>query len=79
MDSMNEPCPRCGAQPAVTKGPTYWTAYFTKSHFPGESGQPRCEQNRLRCRRGTMALKANRSGRSGVVVRTYVQSVDAAQ
>ncbi len=35
MDSMNEPCPRCGAQPVVTKGPTYWTAYCTKSHFPG--------------------------------------------
>lgn len=35
MDSMHEPCPRCGEQPAVTKGPTYWTAYCAKSHFPG--------------------------------------------
>lgn len=24
---MNEPCPRCGKQPVVTKGSTYWSAH----------------------------------------------------
>jgi hypothetical protein len=35
MDSMHEPCPKCGDQPAVTNGPTYWTVYCEKSHFAG--------------------------------------------
>jgi hypothetical protein len=31
----HEPCPRCGEQPQVTKGPTFWTAHCPVSHFPG--------------------------------------------
>lgn len=31
----HESCPRCGEQPVVTKGPTYWTAHCPMAHLPG--------------------------------------------
>lgn len=31
----HEPCPRCGKQPVVKKGPTYWTAHCSESHLAG--------------------------------------------
>jgi hypothetical protein len=30
----HEPCPRCGKQPIVSKGKSYWTAHCETSHFP---------------------------------------------
>lgn len=35
MTANHEPCPRCGEQPTVTKGPSYWIAYCPNSHLPG--------------------------------------------
>jgi hypothetical protein len=35
MESRHQPCPRCGNQPTVSKGKTYWTAYCARDHFPG--------------------------------------------
>lgn len=38
---LRQPCPRCGGQPEVKKGKTYWVAACPKDHFPrGISATP---------------------------------------